>query len=133
LSYRGSVGATDLRASLTVQDPVDEITSQRLARRAANLLSLGLSHPLGPWRFGADLQYSSERPDAYSDPLTFSTISTTLPAYSVLDLSVSYQLSPAVMLKARLDNATDQSYQTVYGYNQQSRSLYLGLTWTPKL
>lgn len=133
LSYRGSVGATDVHASLTVQDPVDEITSQRLARRAANLLSLGLSHLLGAWRFGADLQYSSERPDAYSDPLTFSTISTTLPAYSVLDLSVSYQLSPAVMLKARLDNATDQSYQTVYGYNQQPRSLYLGLTWTPKL
>lgn len=133
LSYRGNVGASDVRASLTLQDPVDEITHQRLARRAATLLSLGISHPLGPWRLGADLQYSGDRPDVYSDPATFSTVNTTLAAYSVLDLSLSYKVSPTVMFKARLDNATDERYQTVYGYNQQARSLYVGVTWTPKL
>ena len=133
LSYRGSVGASDVRASLTLQDPVDDITNQRLARRAATLLSLGISHPLGPWRLGADLQYSSDRPDAYSDPATFRTVNTMLAAYSVLDLSLSYKVSPTVMLQARLDNATDETYQTVYGYNQQPRSLYMGVTWTPKL
>ena len=133
LSYRGSVGASDVRASLTVQDPVNEITNQRLLRRAATLLSMGISHPIGPWRLGADLQYSSDRPDAYSDPTTFSTVNTTLAAYSVLDLSLSYKVSPTVLLKARLDNATDESYQTVYGYHQQPRSLYMGVTWTPKL
>ncbi|HSO44119.1 MAG TPA: TonB-dependent receptor [Rhodoferax sp.] len=133
LSYRGGVGAGDVRASLTVQDPVDETTNQRLLRRAATLLSLGVSYPLGPWRLGADLQYSGDRPDAFSDPATFGTVNTTLEAYSVLDLSLSYTVSPTVLLKARLDNATDEKYQTVYGYNQQPRSLYVGLTWTPKL
>ncbi|WP_296275790.1 TonB-dependent receptor [Rhodoferax sp.] len=127
LSYQGSLGAGDVRASLTVQDPVDEITHQRLARRAATLLSLGISHPIGRWRLGADLQYSSDRPDA------FGTVNTTLAAYSVLDLSVSYRVAPTVLVKARLDNVTDKKYQTVYGYNQQARSLYMGLTWTPKL
>ncbi|MDD2919886.1 MAG: TonB-dependent receptor [Rhodoferax sp.] len=133
LSYRGSVGASDVRASLTVQDPVDEITNQRLSRRAATLLSLGVSYPLGPWRMGADLQYSGDRPDTYSDSATFSTVNTTLDAYSVLDLTLSYAVSPTVLLKARLDNATDEKYQTVYGYNQQPRSLYVGLIWAPKL
>ena len=133
LSYRGSVGDTDLRASLTLQDPVDDITGQRLLRRAETLMSLGVSHAVGSWRLGADLQYSGDRPDAYSDPATFSTVRTTLDAYSVLDLSVAYQVSPAVQLKARLDNATDEGYQTVYGYNQQPRSLYVGLSWTPKI
>jgi vitamin B12 transporter len=133
LSYRGSVGATDLRASLTLQDPVDDSTGQRLLRRAETLMSLGVSHAVGFWRLGADLQYSGDRPDAYSDPATFSTIQTTLDAYSVLDLSVTYQASPTVQLKARLDNATDAGYQTVYGYNQQPRSLYVGLSWTPKI
>ena len=90
LSYRGSVGASDVRASLTVQDPVDEITQERLLRRAQTLISLGASYPVGAWRFGADLQYSGDRPDAYSDPATFSTVNTTLDAYSVLDLSLSY-------------------------------------------
>ncbi len=133
LSYRGSVGATDVRASLTVQDPVNELNNQRLLRRAATLLSMGVSHPVGAWRLGADLQFSGDRPDAYSDPATFSTVNTTLEAYAVLDLSASYQVSPTVLLKARLDNATDEKYQTVYGYNQQPRSLYVGLTWAPKL
>ncbi|HSN79468.1 MAG TPA: TonB-dependent receptor, partial [Rhodoferax sp.] len=133
LSYRGSVGDTDLRASLTLQDPVDDITGQRLLRRAETLMSLGVSHAVGPWRLGADLQYSGDRPDAYSDPATFSTVRTTLDAYTVLDLSLSYQASPTVQLKARLDNATDEGYQTVYGYNQQPRSLYVGLSWTPKI
>jgi len=132
LSYRGTVGDSDVRASLTVQDPVDEITHQRLLRRASTLMSFGVSYPLGPWRLGADLQYSGDRPDAYFDAATFSTVHTTLDAYAVLDVSVAYQLSPTVQLKARLDNATDEQYQTVYGYNQQPRSLYVGLTWAPK-
>lgn len=133
LSYSGHLGASDVRASLTVQDPVNELTNQRLSRRAETLFSIGISHPLGPWRLGADLQYSGDRPDAYYDAATYSTVNTTLDAYSVLDLSLSYKVSPAVLLKARLDNATDEKYQTVYGYNQQPRSLYAGVTWTPKL
>jgi vitamin B12 transporter len=133
LSYSGHLGASDVRASLTVQDPVNELTNQRLSRRAATLFSIGVSHPLGPWRLGADLLYSGDRPDAYYDAATYSTVNTTLDAYSVLDLSLSYKVSPTVLLKARLDNATDEKYQTVYGYNQQPRSLYVGVSWTPKL
>lgn len=133
LSYQGRVGTADLRASLTQQDPVDETTGQALSRRARTMLSLGLSQSIGAWRVGADLRYSGERPDAYFDMNTFSSVKTTLEAYSVLDVSLSYRVSPEVLIKARLDNVSDQKYQTVYGYNQQPRSLYLGLTWTPKL
>ena len=133
LSYKGSVGSTDLRASLTVQDPTNGLTGQQLIRRARNLLSLGISHPIGGLRLGADLQYSGRRPDAYTDPATFGVVNTTLAAYAVLDLTASYKISPEVMLKARLDNVTDKKYQTVFGYNQQPRSLFVGLTWTPKL
>jgi vitamin B12 transporter len=45
---------------------------------------------------------------------------------------VAYRLSSAWQFKARLDNVTDEKYQTVYGYNQQPLSLYAGVTWTPK-
>jgi outer membrane cobalamin receptor len=47
----------------------------------------------------------------------------------VLDLAASYPVQPGLDFKARLDNATNKNYQTVYGYNQQPRSLYLGLKW----
>ncbi len=133
LSYKGSLGSTDLRASLTLQDPTDELTGQTLSRRAKTMLSLGVSHQIGAWQLGGDLLYNGKRPDAYSDPLTFSTVKTTLAAYAVLDLTMSYKVSTELMLKARLDNVTDKKYQTVFGYNQQPRSLYVGLTWTPKI
>ena len=132
LSYQGRVGTADLRASLTQQDPVDEMTGQALSRRARTMASLGLSQAIGAWRVGADLRYSGERPDAYFDMNTFSSVKTTLAAYTVLDVSLSYRVSPELMLKARLDNVSDQKYQTVFGYNQQPRSLYMGFTWTPR-
>ena len=131
LSYKATLGATDVRSSLTLQDPIDEITGQPLTRRAKTLFSAGMSHAIGAWRLGADLQYSGKRPDAYADPVTFAPVSTTLAAYSVLDLSLSYRVSPAVELRARLDNVSNEKYQTVFGYNQQPRSAYVGVTWTP--
>ena len=131
LSYKGSIGSTDLRTSLTNQNPVNELTGQQLNRRASTLLSFGASHAIGAWRAGADLLYSGKRSDVYTDTATFATVKTTLASYTVLDLSASYKVSPQVMVKARLDNATDRNYQTVYGYNQQPRSLYMGFTWTP--
>jgi vitamin B12 transporter len=54
-----------------------------------------------------------------------------LAAYTVVDLSLSYRVSPTVQLKARIDNVSNEKYQTVYGYNQQPRSAYVGVTWTP--
>ena len=131
LSYKGSIGSTDLRTSLTNQNPVNELTGQQLNRRASTLLSFGASHAIGAWRAGADLLYSGKRSDVYTDTATFATVKTTLASYTVLDLSASYKVSPQVVVKARLDNATDRNYQTVYGYNQQPRSLYMGFTWTP--
>ena len=131
LSYKGRLDATDLRAGLTLQNPVDELTGERLQRRAATLLSGGISHPLGALRLSADVLYSGERPDAYSDA-NFNTVKTTLRPYTVLNLSASYKLSTAVLLKARMDNVTNEKYQTVYSYNQQPRSVYFGLVWTPR-
>ena len=131
LTYRATVGATEWRASVTDQNPVDATTGERLVRRARQMASLGLSHGLGAWQVGANLRWSGERNDAYSNPATFSTEKTTLDAYTVIDLNVAYRWSPTVRLTARVDNLGDASYQTVYGYVQQPRSLYAGLTWTP--
>jgi vitamin B12 transporter len=128
LSYRGSYGNTETRASWTEQNPVNALTGQVLQRRARTMVSLGLSQKLGAWNVGGDVRYASERPDLYSYP----SIDVKLPAYTVLDLTLSYRLSSEWLFKSRVDNVTDEKYQTVYGYNQQPLSLYAGVTWTPK-
>jgi vitamin B12 transporter len=132
VSYRGVVGTTELRASLTQQNPVDEASGQPLQRRAKSMASLGVSHPMGAWRTGADLRYVGDRNESYADATTGASTSVVLGAYSVLDLTLAYRYSPQVLLTARLDNAFDEKYQTVYGYNQQPQSLYAGVVWTPK-
>jgi vitamin B12 transporter len=131
LSYRGRVGNASLNASLTRQDPVNALSGDTLLRRARTLLSLGWVQAMGAWSAGANLRYGGERGDAYSDPATFRTVKTALGAHTVLDMTASLRWSKEVLLTARLDNVSDENYQTVYGYNQQPRSFYAGLTWTP--
>jgi vitamin B12 transporter len=132
LSYKGKLGNTNLRGSLTLQDPINDVTGQRLTRRATSLWSLGVSQTVAGVIVDADLRRSSARADRYSDPTTFATVNTSLKSYTVLDVGASYKLRPDLMLRARVDNVTNESYQTVYSYKQQPRSLYLGLTWWPK-
>jgi vitamin B12 transporter len=122
LSYSGTVGATSLRASLTAQNPKDETTGQVLRRRAKELAALSVSHPVGPWRLGADWRYSGSRPDA----------SERLASYSVLDLSARYVISQDWEAFARVENAGNQRYQTAFGYKQTPRGFFAGLRWTPK-
>ncbi|WP_291013697.1 TonB-dependent receptor [Hydrogenophaga sp.] len=132
MSYQGTLGQTRLRASLTLQEPENEITGVALTRRAKTLWSLGASQTLAGLALDADLRHTGRRNDQYADPITFATLSTSLPSHTVLDLAASYAFRSNLKLRARIDNVTDQSYQTVYGYNQQPRSLYLGLDWRPK-
>lgn len=131
LSYQGRVGETGLRASLTLQDPENDITGETLLRRAKSFWSLGVSQPVAGVLVDADLRHSGRRSDRYTDTSTYATVDTTLAAYTVLDLAASYKLRKDLELRARIDNVTDRDYQTVYSYNQQPRSVYVGVTWRP--
>ncbi len=124
LSYSGKVASADLRASITLQDPLDESTGTRLIRRARSMASFGASLPIGAWSFGGDLRYTAERPDIVSVP--------SLPAYTVANLTARYALTPELALTARIDNLLDRQYQTAYGYNQSGRAAYVGLAWAQK-
>ncbi len=124
LSYSGKLAGADLRASLTLQDPMDEGKGVRLIRRARNMASFGASLPLGQWTFGGDLRYTGDRPDIASVPA--------LPAYAVVNLTARYALTREVALTARIENLLDREYQTAYGYNQPARSLYAGVVWAQK-
>jgi vitamin B12 transporter len=50
-----------------------------------------------------------------------------LPDYEVLDLSVSYDASDTLEFYGRVQNATDELYQEVIGYNTAERSIYGGV------
>lgn len=120
-SYSARIGATDLSASLTLQDPVNEATGQPLVRRAKTLASASMSHTLGLLTLGGSVRYTGARPDIEGKPRLSSAL--------LLDLTARYALTRQWTLYGRVDNATDSDYQTAYGYHQLPRSLFVGLSW----
>lgn len=123
-SYNARVGGTDLRASLTLQDPVNEATGQQLVRRAKTLASASVSQALGQLTLGGHVRYMGSRPDIAGRPGLSSAV--------LLDLTARYALSRQWTLHGRVDNATDSDHQTAYGYNQLPRTVYVGLGWKMK-
>jgi len=53
----------ELRASLTLQDPIDLSTDERLVRRPRVLGSFGATTTFDKWRMGGDLSYTGSRYD----------------------------------------------------------------------
>ena len=124
VSYSGKAAGADVRASLTLQDPTDDSTGQRLVRRARTMASLGASLPLGAWQLGGDLRFTGARPDTAFNPA--------LASYVVANLQARYALTPELALTGRIDNLFDRDYQTAWGYNQARRAAYVGVVWTQK-
>lgn len=123
-SYSGRMGSTDWRASMTLQDPVNEATGQQLVRRAKTLASASMSQAVGLLTLGGSLRYTGARPDLNGKP--------ELASYVLLDLTARYALTRDWTLFGRIENATDSRYQTAYGYNQLPRTTYVGLSWKLK-
>jgi vitamin B12 transporter len=82
----------------------------------------------GALRLGGDWRYSGERRD---QSITDSTVTVFEPAYSVLNLMARYQLSKNIWFGARLENALDEDYRLVSGYNTAGRGLFITAGWQP--
>ncbi len=120
LSYNGVLGTTELGASLTVQDPVNAETGERLLRRAGTLASATVWQPVGAWRVGAQWAYVGSRRDVGGAALG---------SYSLIDLLAQWDVARGVQFFGRIENLLDEKYQTVAGYNQPSLGAFIGLRW----
>ena len=114
-------GAQQWRLSMTSQDPQNEMTQQALARRAKTLAQAGITQSWGYWDTGLQLRYSGARVDDAN----------ILAAYTLIDLTATRALTPDLRLNLRLENATNQNYQSIYGYNMPKRGVFVGLRWAP--
>jgi vitamin B12 transporter len=119
---------TSLRASLTLQNPINDETKKILDRNARVYGSISLSHTLESWRFGADAIFSGMRHDQ-DYTLLPTKVEKNLSAYSKVNFTARKQISKELAIYARLENVFDRDYQTSYGYNQLPRSLFVGLNW----
>ena len=127
-SYSGRLAEFDVRAALTVQDATEqEPGGQELLaiRRAKNYGSFAIYRSFGKTRLGGELLTSGERPD------TNITSGARLrdAGYSVLNLTARHDYDKHVFLTARLENALDDKYQLVHGFNTPRRGVFVTVGW----
>jgi vitamin B12 transporter len=129
-SYSGRVAGIDLRAALTLQDAVEQEPDdiERAAiRRAKAFGSIAAFRNFGRWRLGGELLASGPRPDV--DIATFER--TELASYTVVNLLARYEFNKNLYLAARLENAFDEEYQVVHGFNTPPRGVFVSVGWSP--
>lgn len=118
-SWRGRVGKTDVRAAVTVQNPVDEDANVDLNRRARHFASFAANRSIGAWRVGGEWIVSGARNDS-GNPLG---------GYGVMNLSARYRITKAWYVAAQIDNLFDKHYELAYTYNTPRRSAFITLGW----
>jgi vitamin B12 transporter len=123
-SYTGRFAGFELRASMTFQDPIEQEPGgeeEQAIRRAKRFGSLAVYRTLRDWRLGAELRASASRPDA--DIETFAPVREA--GYTVMHLTARYQVAKALFVAARVENALDEEYRLVHGFNTPPRGLFV--------
>lgn len=118
-SWSGHVGKTDVRAALTLQNPVDEDKDTDLNRRARRFASFTANRSIGSWRVGGEWLVSGARNDSGSN----------LGGYGIVNLSARYNITRSWYVAAQIQNLFDKDYELAYTYNTPRRSAYLTLGW----
>lgn len=96
-----------------------------LPRRVQESARLMADWRQGPYALGGSLQIFGERFDNSSNTIR-------LGGYGTLDLRAEWKPAPDWSVSARLNNALDKRYETVFGYNQPGREAFLALRWAPR-
>lgn len=130
-NYSGQWSGFDLRANVTVQDPVaipvDPVTGPQLRRRAQAFGNLGVYRSFGAWRLGADLYSTDKRIDTEINAGT----KVGLASYNLVTLTARYNVTKQIYIAAKLDNATRARYQLAHGFNSPPQGFFLTFGYQP--
>ncbi|MFZ7277775.1 TonB-dependent receptor plug domain-containing protein [Avibacterium endocarditidis] len=101
---------------------------QTLVRRPKHMANLGLAYQITE-AMGANVNvnYVGKRVDTYFDETTYASSRVKMPSYTLVGLGANYQVMPNLNVYANLNNLFDKKYESVAGYGQYGRTLYVGL------
>lgn len=128
LSYGKQLANWTLSASAEHVDPRNDTRSSSnwghlLPRRSRDSARAAADVDLGAWRLGASLNASGHRYDNAAN-------TTRLGGFTSVDLRADWRIQGPWSAQLRLNNASDKRYETVYGYNQPGREVYLTLRYS---
>ena len=110
-----------LFANYTYTDATDA-TGARLLRVPAHDLVVGLDAEFATgWTGSLSVQHVADRPDEFG---------VAMPDFTLVNASVSYDITDTTSAYLRVENLLDEDYQTAAGFNAAGRAVYAGLRAT---
>jgi vitamin B12 transporter len=126
---RHRAGPWSINASLDLTQPINDSGGAQqgnlLPRRARQNLRLSTDYDFGAWQLGGGLRAASRRYDEAANI-------TVLGGYGLLDLRVRSPLNKDWSLSLNLNNLSNKTFETAYGYNQAGRQVFLTLNYQPR-
>ena len=119
LTAEHRIGAYDLRAAIDLLDARNDLSGDRLPRRAAHQETLSAARSVGAWSTELAWLRVGARPDSGAQ----------LPAYQVVDLQARWRFTPNWRVEAKLLNAFDHRYEAARDYPALGRQAWLGLRY----
>jgi vitamin B12 transporter len=124
VSLNGNAAGWGYKLSAVAQDPKTE-SGARLARRAKEYGSIGLTKTAMGVDWGGNVILSGNRKDSdYNSEFNSS--------YTVVNLTAAKKLTPEWTGRVRVENAFNENYQLVHGYNTPQRGVFVTLQYQPK-
>lgn len=116
------LGDWSLRGSLDLQDPKDDTTGLRLARRSKQHGTLAAEYVVSALKLGVETVLSGNRYDDVANKKM-------LPGYGLLNLYGTYALTRDLSLIGRWNNALNKDYELAKNYATPGSNLYVGLNY----
>ncbi len=125
LAYNGALFGFELRAALTLQHPVNDVTDKRLPRRADIFGNAGVARSFGPLRVGAEVVGAGSRFDSLDE-----SPASELDPYVLLNLVATYSFARHWNVQFRWNNVADVHYELAKGYNTPGSNVFLSVQYT---
>lgn len=133
LSQKAQMMGVNLIAAYTIQNPIQASTGLPPQLIAKQYGSLDLNKPFGIYDIGTKVVFSGTRQSTLSspsDPYTASPV--TLNAYQVWSFYAGMKVNEEWTARVRLNNAFNEQYQLVGGYNTPGRNVMFTMTYQQK-
>ena len=125
LAYNGELFGLELRARLTLQNAVNDVTDKRLPRRADIFGNAGIARSFGPVRVGAEVVGAGPRFDSLNE-----APASEMDGYVLLNLVATYSFASHWNAQLRWNNVFNEQYELAKGYNTPGSNIFLSVQYT---
>ncbi|CAA6814183.1 MAG: Unknown protein [uncultured Sulfurovum sp.] len=101
-------------------------TGSHLLRRPKSSIKFGLDYyGIENLHLGLNGEYVGKRDD--KDFTAYPAINVETGKYTIANFTANYKVDKQMSIYTKIDNITDKTYQTVYGYTSSPRAIYSGM------